>query len=164
MKAIPLIRASQLEPYLTFLDKIGANSNQFLEQSKISIAVLNTPEKLLPEYQVWDFIERAGKANGSAIEFGLQTGLEGNFDFILGLMYPSLTTYDALNRLCLLTRLHSSQASFWLSQKGSEMWFCRQGIPEIAIGQQAVEAYTLMLMINLVRYTIGLKDWQPSKI
>ena len=164
MKAIPLIRASQLEPYLTFLDKIGANSNNFLEQSKIRFDVLNTPEKLLPEYQVWDFIERAGKGNGSAIEFGLHTGNEGNFDFILGLMYPSLTAYDALNRLCLLTRLHSSQASLWLSQKGSEIWFCRQGIPEIAVGQKAVEAYTLMLMINLVRYTTGLKHWQPSKI
>ncbi|OZH53961.1 AraC family transcriptional regulator [Hydrocoleum sp. CS-953] len=164
MKAIPLIRATQLEPYLTFLGQIGANSEKFLEQSKIRADILTTPEQLLPEYQVWDFIERAGKANGSAIEFGLQTGLEGNFDFILGLMYPSLTTYDALNRFCLLTRLHSSQASFWLSQKGSEIWFCRQGIPEITIGEQAVEAYTLMLMINLVRYTTGLKHWQPSKI
>ncbi len=164
MKAIPLIRASQLEPYLTFMDKIGANSNKFLEQSKIRVDVLNTPEKLLPEYQVWDFIERAGKGNGSAIEFGLHTGNEGNFDFVLGLMYPSLTAYDALNRLCLFTRLHSSQANLWLSEKGSEIWFCRQGIPEIAVGQKAVEAYTLMLMINLVRYTTGLKHWQPSKI
>ncbi|MGD1700423.1 helix-turn-helix domain-containing protein [Dapis sp. BLCC M229] len=164
MKPIPLIRATQLEPYLTFLGQIGANSEKFLEQSKIRVDILTTPEQLLPEYQVWDFIERAGKANGSAIEFGLHTGLQGNFDFILGLMYPSLTAYDALNRLCLLTRLHSSQASFWLSQKGSEIWFCRQGIPEIAIGQQAVEAYTLMLMVNLVRYTTSLKHWQPSKI
>ncbi|MDJ0662398.1 MAG: AraC family transcriptional regulator [Crocosphaera sp.] len=164
MKPIPLIRASQLEPYLTFLDKIGANSNKFLEQSKIRINILNNPEKLLPEYQVWDFIERAGKANGSAIDFGLHTGKEGNFDFVLGLMYPSLTPYDALNRLCLLTRLHSSQASLWLYQKGSEIWFCRQGIPEIAIGKEAVEAYTLMLMINLVRHATGLNHWQPSKI
>ncbi|HAC64401.1 MAG TPA: AraC family transcriptional regulator [Cyanothece sp. UBA12306] len=164
MKAIPLIRASQLEPYLTFLDTIGANSNKFLEQSKIRVDVLNTPEQLLPEYQVWDFIERAGKANGSAIEFGLQTGKEGNFDFLLELMHPSLTAYDALNRLCVLTRLHSSQASFWLYEKGSEIWFCRRGIPEISVGQQAVEAYTLMLMINLVRYAISLNHWQPSKI
>lgn len=87
-------------------------------------------------HQVWDFIERAGKGNGSPIEFGFYTGNEGSFDFVLGLMYPSLTAYDALNHLCLFTRLHSSQASLWLSEKGSEIWFCRQGIPEIAIGQQ----------------------------
>ena len=164
MKAIPLIRAAQLEPYLTFLDQMGAASNKLLEQSKIKADVLSTPEQLLPEYQVWDFIERAGRANGSAIEFGLQTGLEGKFEFLIGLMHPCLTAYDALNRFCLLTRLHSSQATFWLFQNGSEICFCRKGIPEIVIGQEAVESYTLMLMINLVRYAMRIKHWQPSNI
>lgn len=164
MKAIPLIRAIQLKPYLTFLEQIGANSNRFLEQSKIKIDILNNPKQLLPEYQVWNFIQQIGQANGSAIEFGLQVGKEGSFDFLLELIYPSLTAYDALKRLCLLTKLHSSQANLWLCQKKSTTWFFRQGIREIAIGQQAVEAYTLMLMINLVQYTTGQKDWKPSNI
>ena len=164
MKAIPLIRAVQLEPYLTFLDQIGAPSHQLLEASHIQGSILSNPEQFLPEYQVWDFIERAGKKNGSVIEFGLQTGLAGNFDFLLGLMQGALTPYDALHRFCLLTRLHSSQSTFWLSPQNQEIWFCRQGIQDIAIGQQAVEGYTLMLMINLVRHATGLKDWQPTKL
>lgn len=164
MKAIPLIRGTQLEPYLTFLNTIGADSETLLEKSYLSPQLLQDQELLLPEYQVWDFIERAGRANGSALEFGLWTGLEGNFDFLLGLMYPSLTAYDALNKLSVNTRRHSSQASFWLTTTPTQVWFCRRGIPEIAVGQQAVEAYTLMLMINVVRYLIHCPQWQPTEI
>ena len=131
MKAIPLIRGTQLEPYLTFLNTIGADSEPLLEKSNLNPQLLQDPELLLPEYQLWDFIERAGRANGSALEFGPWTGLKGKFDFLLDPMHPSLTAYDSLNRLSLETRHHSSQASLWLTTTPTQVWFVVVAFPKL---------------------------------
>lgn len=77
-------------------------------------------------------------------------------------MYPALTPKDALEQFCLLTKLHSSQARLWLSKQDRFVWLCRQGIKSIGIGQQGVECYTLMLMLNLVRWSIRVAEWHPN--
>ena len=166
MKSIPLIQASQLLPFTDLLCNLGAPSEKFLLQSRLSPNLLETHTQLIAEYQVWEFAQVAARAEGNQLKFALLVGEDSHLESYSSLgqyLVPALSLKDLLTRYCQYVRSYSSNASFWLTPYPSGLMFCRAGIPEIPIGQAVMECYTLMLMVNLIRSFVG-DQWYPGKI
>ena len=165
MSPIPLIRASQLFPFLEFLNQIGSPTKKLLKQVDLPRFTVEQSNNLIPEYSVWLFLEQAASFEGIE-DFGLQVGLQAKVEDV-GLLGKSLlnlpTLHDTLNNFLNQIRWHSSNACFWLKIVGEEAWFCRQGIGTISIGSNQVELYTLIYMIKIVQQITGQK-WQPVKV
>ena len=165
MSSIPLIRVSQLFPFLEFLDQIGSPIEKLLRQVDLPCFNFEQSNSLIPEYSVWLLIEQAAKFEGIE-DFGLQVALKTKVEDI-GLLGQSLlnspTLDDILNNFLNQIRWHSSDACFWLRIVEKEAWFCRQGINSISIGSNQVELYTLIYMIKIVQQITG-EQWQPTKV
>ena len=165
MSNIPLIRASQLFPFLKFLNQIGSPTEKLLRRVDLPWFKVEQSNSLIPEYSVWLLIEHAAKFEGIE-DFGLQVALQTKVEDV-GLLGKSLlhspTLYDILNNFLNQIRWHSSDACFWLNLDSEEAWFCRQGIHTIGVGSKQVELYTLMYMIKLVQQITG-SQWQPTKV
>jgi len=165
VKAIPLIRASQLDPFVNVLTALGSPIQALFTQAKLPRDILETPNALIPERSVWALLEKS--ANHEGIEgFGFLCGVQGavtEIGDIRNWLASSPTLYDALRNFCRLVQEHSSQSNFWLSEFASETWFCREGIKEINIGRWQVEQYALTIMVQLIRLAAG-PDWRPGKI
>lgn len=166
IKPIPLIQASQLLPFTSYLDKIGAPTEKLLERCRLYPDLLNQPTQYIPEYQVSAFILVAGRAEGNPLDFGFAVGQTSRVEEYTSLrqyLASSLTLKMLLERFCRYVKLYSSQANFWVSLHQEGLWFGRSGVRDIDIGQDVVECYALKLMINLVRSVLG-KTWWPAKL
>ena len=168
MPPIPLIRTSQLFPFLKFLGQIGSPIEKILKQADIPcIPWLNFEKSnsLIPEYSVWLLLEKAARLEGIE-DFGLQVGMQTELADV-GLLGESLlrspSLYDILNNFLNNIRWHSSYACFWLKIDHKEAWFCRQGIQVIGVGSIQVELYTLIYMIKVIQQITG-RQWQPTKV
>ena len=165
MSSIPLIRTSQLFPFLRFLDQIGSPTEKLLKQVDIPCFKVEQSNSLIPEYSVWLFIEQASNFEGIE-DFGLQVGLHTEVKDV-GLFGKSLlnlpTLHDIIHNFLNQIRWHSSDASFWLNIDTEEAWFCRQGINSINIGSNQVELYTLIYMIKIIQQITG-EQWRPKKV
>ena len=165
MSSIPLIRTSQLFPFLKFLNQIGSPTEKLLKQVDLPRFKVEQSNSLIPEYSVWLLIEQAAKFEGIE-DFGLQVGSLTKLEDpgLLGeslLRSPKL--YDVLNNFLNNIRWHSSDACFWLNMDSEEAWFCRQGIHTIGVGSKQVELYALIYMIKVVQQITG-SQWQPTKV
>ena len=165
MSPIPLIRASQLFPFLKFLNQIGSLTGKLLKQVDLPRFKVEQSNSLIPEYSVWLLIEQAAQFEGIE-DFGLQVALQTEVEDV-GLLgeslLNSLTLQDILNNFLNQIRWHSSDGCFWLKILGEEAWFCRQGINSISVGSNQVELYTLIYMIKIVQQITG-EQWQPTKV
>ncbi|ELS00687.1 DNA-binding domain-containing protein, AraC-type [Xenococcus sp. PCC 7305] len=165
MPQIPLIRSSQISPFLRFLEQIGSPTTKILRQANIPWLDFEKSNNLIPEYSVWSLLEQAARFERSE-DLGLQVAMQTDLADVglLGeslLKSPSLS--DILNNFLNHIRWHSSSACFWLKIDHQEAWFCRQGIPVIEVGSTQVELYTLIYMIKVIQQITG-QQWQPTKV
>ena len=68
--AVPLIRASQVPPFLAAMDHIGASRERLLRESKLPLLAYDDTEAAVPDLFLWALADRV--ARGEGIEcFGL---------------------------------------------------------------------------------------------
>lgn len=163
---IPLIRASQLEPFVSAASAAGLPVEVVVESAGLRPDVtLETPEALVPEYAVWDVIERCARTAG-APSFGWDVGLDtpiesiGAFGREVG---AARTLREAIRLFLEAVSRHSSHARFSLVPGPEHTWLCRHGIDSIGVGSWQVEQYVLGLMVRLVRLALD-DDWTPTTV
>ena len=166
MPAIPLIRASQAEPFTGALAVSGVRIEPLLEDCGIrpDIPAVD-PDALVPEYAIWDLVETCAHVAGEDL-FGWRIGLEtpieaiGAFGRSVG---SALTLRGALRLFLEAVGEHSSHAKFSVVPAGDHVWFCRHGIDDIDVGSWQVEQYVLGLMVRLIRMAEG-PAWAPRAV
>jgi AraC-like DNA-binding protein len=166
MPAIPLIRASQAEPFTGALAAAGTRIEPLLEDCGIraDIPALD-PDALVPEYAIWDLVETCARVAGDGL-FGWRIGLDTPIEAIgaFGRSVGSAGTLRGALRLFLeAVGEHSSHARFSVVPAGERVWFCRHGIDGIDVGSWQVEQYVLGLMVRLVRLATG-RAWSPHDV
>lgn len=163
MRAIPLIRASQLAPFASAMARLGLPEAGHLRKALLPVSWRERPDALVPEAQLWSLLEEVRLAAGVR-DFGLRAGRAGQLTDIgpFGLrLVESVTLLDALHAMTKEVGDHSSHACFRLLRRGSYAWFCRDGIQEISVGRDEAEQYTVTLMIQIVRLAAGAA-WRPQ--
>lgn len=173
MKAIPLIRVSNLLPFIDFLNRLGSPVERWLEEVHLSPFALDNPELLLSRYLGLTFIQKAARHEGIehlGLLVGQKTPLSqlGNFGQLL---CQSLTLKEALTTLQVLAPLHNSGELWWLKeeqnyekkQANEQIWFCMRYVDTAGTDTSYASQFALTQMIDLIRWAAG-KTWQPLAI
>lgn len=165
MNPIPLIRASILTGFVTFLEEIGAPVQRLLVTAKLPTSVLQSPESLLPLKQVCEFYEQSARTEGCE-NLGLLAGQKIQIEELGAfgrLLCHSPTLHDAIQTAIHMIATFSSGDRIWLTEQGNQVWLCRKFINQIDAGRQQADQYSVMIMIHLIQLVSGY-EWNPTEI
>jgi len=163
-KKIPLIRLSQINPFIKTLEQIGSPYQKLLQKSHIPIYFEDKHNHLIPEYLANLFLEKATQLEGET--FGLLTAQYSDIEdlgMIGNLLSKPATLSSTLHKFLDYVRWHSTDALFWLKIEPLSVWFCRQGVKSINVGLEPTELYTVGLMIKIIQSFMG-SQWKPDQI
>uniref|UniRef100_B8HXD6 Transcriptional regulator, AraC family n=1 Tax=Cyanothece sp. (strain PCC 7425 / ATCC 29141) TaxID=395961 RepID=B8HXD6_CYAP4 len=162
---IPLVRVNAILPFVSFLGKIGAPTQRYLNQARIPILALENPENLIPLYLGCQFIENLAHHEGTralGIEMGLKTSLE-DLGVYGRLLRHSLTLFDLFKFVEKTIDWHTSGDKVNLKINGDKAWIChRSNLPnDIVLCHE--NHYATMFYYNVIRL-IADPAWQPEEI
>jgi len=161
---VRLVRAGVLVPIIDFINDTRA-VERFLETVRLSPTLVGYPDELMPWAQACAFVETAARSVGTE-EFGLLAGDSARI-LSLGALGQALqygtTLYEALKILTRACVFYNSAERLWLTRRDQDVVFSHKFNCGDLPGRRHADAFTLMLMIDLVRLSGG-RDWKPKRI
>jgi len=166
MTAIPLSRASQLLPFLGFLDGIGAPTESALERNKLPANLSQNPEMLISTRAMTHFVGETARCEG--IE-GLGWRVVPLSRTVLstrmtGALRTCSTLLQAVETVVGNAGYESSNLGFWLEETEDSVLICHRG--SIELGFEGTHQMTLMrtaIILSIVRLFTP-PDWVPSDV
>ncbi len=148
MEPIPLIRATQLNPFTQVLRQRGADVGALLGEAELPVQDLDETTPFIPERPLWALSAMAAERLGIE-DFGFLAWRTRGMEH-LGLRLDRLSTRrDGLHAFCRHYTQISSTTRFGLKQDTSHTWFYREGMPGFDAGRWQTEQYTLAMMIDI---------------
>ncbi len=164
MTTIPLIRASQLEPFVRGLDRLDVPVAESLERARIPAEALGQPDMLIPALPLYALLGTVAESHGIA-DLGFRIAESTRVEEVgrIGRRVASSRTLEEVLRTFVTeVRGHSTIAAFWLTDDGEDIWFCRRGQGGVRVGAWEVEQYVVASMVQLVR--LVKPDWTPARV
>lgn len=165
MDAVPLVRASAFQPFVQFLEQLGAPVERRLGEVFLPRDTISRPEALIPLDQGFQFLHRNASAEGIPA-LGLLVGARTRISDLGAfgqLIMRSNTLFDALQTVARTIPLYSSAQRLWLTPWEGKMRFCHRYLGHFEHGYQYGDQFTLMLVIDLIRKFAG-QNWRPDEI
>ncbi len=165
MKRITLTRACELIHAAETLERLGYSAERILAQAQLPMWHYCDPDDLIPDHHIRLFLERAGRALGTA-NFGFLVGAETNLSTMGSfgrLITNSLTIFHAFATTSRLIQLQTTGGGYWLTDTGKEVWYHGSEFHCSKVGRREREQYALMRLIDHVRVGAG-PSWLPTKI
>ena len=164
---LPVSHATQLVPYVRFLDRIGAPVERALEQMHLPGGVLSTPDCYVPTASLFGFVGQAARKEGID-DLGFRVAYaEG-----LGLLGPSLagkicrspTLFHALQTFCHFVNQEASHFWMWIVEDDDEIrvHIHRTFEPGV-LGYTQTEWLGVMGVVTVIQLFAGAR-WEPSRI
>ncbi|QIG49109.1 AraC family transcriptional regulator [Nordella sp. HKS 07] len=163
--SIPLVRTSALLSFVGFLERIGAPVEKRLADVKLPYHALSEPESLIPLNQALLFLDRIARSEGLK-DLGVLVGRATHVPELGAfgrLVLQSLTLFDALTRISQIIHLYNSAQFIWVDSWNGKARVCAAYGPNVGPGREYGEQYTLMLLIDCIRFAAG-PAWTPSEI
>jgi AraC-like DNA-binding protein len=162
---LPFVRANALEPFVSFLNEIGAPVERWLRQARVPVSLLDDPEALLPVFSAYRFVELAARREQME-EFGVVIGQRAS-SFDRGgygaVLQGSSTVYEFLRIGTRLIGEHNSGARMWLKPEGGMIRVSQYLPGPPGPGRCIADLYTLVVTINTLRKILG-PTWCPGEI
>jgi AraC-like DNA-binding protein len=162
---IPLMRAGAFKPAVDFLTSLGAATENALESVKLFPALLEEPDALIPLHQATAFAERVARSEGIE-DLGLLAGTSvgvralGAFGHMIGGLS---TLFQAITMVTNGIALINSAEQLWIRRRGDKVHVShRYRVPNM-VGQRHGDAYTLTILIDIIRLAAGQK-WKPDSV
>ncbi len=168
MRTIPLIRTSNLVPFIHFLDRIGTPTHRLLTDLYIEREFIFNPHAICTENQMWSFLAKSARLEGIE-NLGILVAQQSNIEDlgIFGeILLQSVTLKDCLDKFIAFIGKHHSQGKerFWLNISENEAFFCTKNpYKSEKIGSFQATGYTIIFMLNLLKSYLGNK-WKPNYI
>jgi AraC-like DNA-binding protein len=168
MKSIPLIRTSNLFPFIYFLDQVGTPVDKLLRELHLPKNNIFNPLAICTETQMWNFIDKSSKLEGIK-NLGILVAQESTIDDlgIFGqILLQSITLKDCLyNFINFIAKHHShGHQRFRLRTNKGKTYFCTQDPYNLkAVGSFQAAGYSLIFMLNILKAYLG-NQWKPTCI
>lgn len=162
---VPLVRTSALLPFVGFFERIGVPIERRMAECRLPYHALTEPESLIPLNQGLLFIDSVARGEGLK-DLGILVGRETHVPELGAfgrLVLQSLTVHDALTKVSQIIHLYNSAQSIWVDSWNGKARVCTSYGASVGPGRQYGEQYTLMLLIDCIRFAVG-PGWAPSEI
>lgn len=136
-----------------------------MAEVKLPYHSLSEPESLVPLNQALLFLDGIARSEGLR-NLGVVVGRETHLPDLGAfgsLILQSLTLYDALTKISQIIHLYNSAQLIWADSWNGKARVCTAYGPHVGPGRQYGEQYTLMLLIDCIRFAAG-PAWAPSEI
>jgi AraC-like DNA-binding protein len=165
MQAIPLVRASVILPIITFLDRVGAPTDQLLLQAQLPIFDSKDPEQLVSLYHAFNFLENAARQTnlpylGIVVSQQVEVGELGAFGQML---LQLMTLHEVLTTIVEMLSTHNSGARVWLTHADGLAWLNHQFMNPAKIENQQAQYYACCLYLKVIQLATGLQ-WRPTEV
>ncbi len=164
---LPVSHATQLVPYVRFLDRIGAPVERALEQAHLPGGLLSTPNCYVPTASLFGFIGQAARNEGVddlgfRVAYAEGLGLLG--PALAGKVWQSPTLFHALQTFCHFVNREASHFWTWIVEDDDEIRVCihRTFKPGV-FGYTQTEWLGVMGVVTIAQLFAGPR-WQPSRI
>ncbi|KAA1188873.1 AraC family transcriptional regulator [Pseudohalioglobus sediminis] len=163
---IPLIRGSQLSPFINYLHDCGIGADKLLRVCRCPLREdFDNPDLIIPTNRLWQFIEEAARVLRDkdlgwkvAMRYGVYGG--GHFGYQLE-NQPSLR--EAIRCYSSTISEHASVSHGQLEAIGGNVWFYRATLPRKGSAYFQVEQYALGTLVHIVKRYLG-RQWRPKRI
>lgn len=162
---IPLVRTSSLLPFVGFLERIGAPVERRMAEVRLPYHALSDPESLVPLNQALLFIDGTARHEGLR-DLGVLVGRNTHLPELGAfgrLVLQSLTLFDALTKVSQVIHLYNSAQVIRVDDWAGKARVCTAYGPTVGPGREHGEQYTLMLLIDCIRFAAG-PAWMPMEI
>jgi len=161
---VPLIRASQVTPFLEAAERIGVPTHRHLDAVRLPEAALHAPGRMIARHQLWGLADSIAEREGIA-GFGLEAATSdpvSKLGAFGGELLGEPTLAAALRRLARQIGEHSTHARFegMRVSSGVRIGRCDDGYR--LGGSAVVEQYILRLLVGIVRE--AEPGWRPRRI
>jgi AraC-like DNA-binding protein len=163
---IPLIRASQLLPFIEELQLLEVDPARLLRRCRCPVSIdFTDPDSIIPTNRLWQFIEEASRSVGNenlgwdiAMDYGVYGG--GQFGYELE---RQRSLGDAINLYNRSISEHASVSYGQLDTGEKYSWFYRATLPMKGSNYFQVEQYAVGTLVHIVRSYLG-STWRPTRI
>ncbi len=166
MTMIPLVRASVIFPIMAYLDRVGAPTDQLLQQAHLPVVDTRKPDGLISLYNGFRFLEMAARQENIP-HLGILAGQRveiGEIEPLGQLLLQSITLHEVLTTLVdRLTATHNSGARAWLTHQDGLVWINHQFINPAKIENQQAQYYACCLYLKVIQLVTG-PHWQPTVV
>jgi AraC-like DNA-binding protein len=166
MKVIPLIRASAIFPIMAYLDRVGAPTDQLLQQAHLPMVDASQPDSLVSLYNAFRLLEIAARQENIP-HLGILVGQQaeiGEMGHLGQLLLQSITLHEVLTTLVQrLTATHNSGARAWLTHRDGLVWINHQFINPAKIENQQAQYYACCAYLKVIQLATG-PQWQPTEV
>lgn len=162
---ITVVKASHLQPFISFLESVGAPLDRLLNQVNLHADYFSDQENLIAEAPFWALLEHASYSQGiEDLGFRVTEQLSlDSFGVFGAKVMQADSLYQALTTFIRDMGQQSNCPPFWLMEHGDFVWFCRLGTQGIKKGHWPIEQHVISLMIQLVRGFTSAA-WAPPKV
>lgn len=156
-------RAGTVKPIVEFFDEIGCPTWRYLSQAHLSQTLLEDPDAPVPVRLLYDFVERASRAEGidhPGLQVAKSVSLNelGTFG---DLLLRSRNVFHYLQTGCRFISRVTTNARFWLECGQDQVRFCHS---EVDVDRPLEgHLYVLCITINTLRSAAG-EHWVPSEV
>jgi AraC-like DNA-binding protein len=165
MPVVTFTRAGQLTPFIDAIRHIGAPVDVCLARVGLSTALLDKPERLIPEAPLWLLAQQVSEMQ-ELPSFGFVVG-EMNSLAQLGTfgqtVCSSRTLDEAIGGFIGQLREHQNSPPFWMTRTRDDIWIHRLGSPDMPCGHWQIEQYVVSVLVQLVRLAAG-PEWTPPQV
>jgi AraC-like DNA-binding protein len=164
-KPIPLIRVSNLLPFVDFLEKMGTPTEKLLRQCKLPIYALDEPNALISRHHFFTFVEKAAYQEGIpnlGFLVGKKTSLP-SFGALGSLVCQSMTLYDAISTVIKLGGVFNAGERYYLIKRGEKVFFAQEYFNLGESNCYHASHFSVIMMTDLIQRFAG-KSWFPSEI
>lgn len=161
--AVPLIRATEVAPFVAWLDTEGIPKHGFLQRAGLPADPTQDPQEFVAGLPYCEFLadvaeREAGPGLGWRVAAGTDPTQIAAFERALS---EATSLGSALHAFCLELRWDSPTADFGLLETRSGAWFWRRPGPGVA--REIMEQFVASMMVRIVRALAG-PDWWPLRV
>jgi len=164
LNAIPLVRASQLGPFVEAAERIGVPVERHLEAARLPPGRPPEAGAMIARQQLWSFAEAVRVREGLP-EFGLLAATQdpvGSLGSFGERLRAAPTLFSALHRLVREIAGHSTHASFRIESWGDGVRIVRSDVGYLEAGAPVVEQFVVLLLVGIVR--CAASTWTPTQV
>ena len=145
-------------------EAVGYDPLNLFRKVNIDERLLENPEHLISEHQLWTLAGEAATATGK-FDIGFDAGCVSSVQDhgALESLFNQKTLYERMVTFCELAKLEYSRADFFVRPAWNGLLFGRKSIVGNREQVRQVELYVLQLMLQTIKSALG-ESWSPKTL
>lgn len=161
---VDLVRVRYLVAHVRAYERLGGNVDRLLRETRVSPALLESQQGLVPLQQLAQLVLVAAREVGPSLGAMAAPRRLSDLGELGARLASAPTLHHAFDRFSRLARAEATGAAFFSAYHRGSVWLCRAALPpfdERLLVQ--VERYLVEVMLSIARHWLG-PAWRPEEL